>query len=74
MTKNFFVTPGHRRTTDELPWTVAEFSNRLIKYIAGGGMMAFGRTIEQDIRDRKQSRFLTAMGVVGTIYLILWII
>ena len=74
MTKNFFVKPGHSEYAADLPWKVAEFSSRLIKYIAGGGMMAFGRTIEQDRRDYKQNRFLAAMGVDGTIYLILWII
>ncbi len=72
MTRNFFVGRAQGYHTDELPWNLKMIPNRLVKYLAGGGMMAFGRTMEQDKRDRRQNRFLAAMGAIGTIYLILW--
>ncbi len=74
MVNDFFVKPGHAYSTDELPWHLAMIPDRFVRYLAGGGMMACGRTMAQDKRDRRQNRFLAIMGVVGIIYLILWAI
>lgn len=74
MKQDVFLKPGHAYTSDKLPWKMMLIDNRLARYIAGGGMMAFGRTLEQDRRDMRQNRFLAAIAAVFTIYLILWLI
>ena len=71
MTHDFFIKPGHAYTSDKLPWKMVLIENRLVRYIAGGGMMAFGRTLEQDKRERRQNRFLVWTGAITIIYLIL---
>ncbi|MBR4523791.1 MAG: hypothetical protein IKO64_06125 [Kiritimatiellae bacterium] len=57
----------------DVPWTVLDAPSKLCRYIAGGGVMAFGRTLDQDRRDYAQTRFLSAAGIVLIVYLILWI-
>ncbi len=74
MTHDFFLKPGHAYTADKLPWKMVLIENRLVRYIAGGGMMAFGRTLEQDKRERRQNRFLAWTGAITAIYLILMFI
>lgn len=57
----------------DVPWKVLDAPSKLYRYIAGGGMMAFGRTLNQDRRDYAQTKFLAAAGIVFLIYLTLWI-
>lgn len=65
----------------ETPWTVAsdppsagetatgrKFGGRLIRYLCGGGLKTFGRTVEQEERDLRQTRFLAVFAVL----VVLW--
>ena len=42
---------------------------RLIHYLAGGGMMAFGRTVRQEEVLMRRKRFLAGAAVVVAIWL-----
>lgn len=44
---------------------------RLFHYISGGGIKAFDRTLSQDVRNRRQSRFLAVAAVLFAIWLCL---
>ena len=65
-----FVKSGHENENADIPWEFASIQNRLVKYIAGGGMMAFGRTVTQERRDRNQNRLFYAFGIFLVIDLI----
>ena len=42
---------------------------KLIHYLAGGGMVAFGRTVRQEEVRRRRIRFLAGASVVGVAWL-----
>lgn len=44
---------------------------KLFHYISGGGMRTFGRTLEQDSKSRRQSRFLVCSAVLLLVWLTL---
>ena len=44
---------------------------RLYHYISGGGMRTFGRTLEQDARSRRQTRFLVFFAAALAVWLLL---
>ena len=50
-----------------------KFGWRLFHYIAGGGMMAFGRTVKQDEVALRQSRFLAICAVLAAVWTVFWI-
>lgn len=70
------VTAEHSYTRSDEPWRLDEYTAahgetssgkeygwKLFHYISGGGMRTFGRTIRQEIRSRRQNRFLVAVAV-----------
>ena len=73
-----FVGDAHSYTRSKSRWridaAVRSARDRLYHYISGGGLSAFGRTIAQEERDEKQTRFLVAAGVAFVIWLLLLIV
>lgn len=51
----------HPYTRSSQPWVLSDSkaeSNKLIHYISGGGLRAFGRTVQQEEVRTRQIRFL----------------
>lgn len=72
------VRDAHDYTHDELPWIIDRGEDegshaRLMRYLAGGGMSAFGRTLEQERTRRRHRNFWCWMGVLGTLWLVFYI-
>ena len=62
---------AHAYTRSGSPWIIDEHYSpcgKLIRYISGGGMRTFGRTVRQEEVRRRQRRFLTVAGVL----IVLW--
>ena len=67
------VTDAHAYTRSQCPWIMADnvsVYGRLMHYIAGGGMVAFGRTVKQEEVRRRRIRFLSGASVVGVVWLL----
>ena len=67
------VTDAHAYTRSRSPWIMAEHTSvygKLIHYIAGGGMVAFGRTVRQEEVCRRRKRFLVGSAAVGVAWLL----
>lgn len=47
---------------------------RLFHYLSGGGMRSFRRTLEEDGRSRRQTRFLVFSAVVFVAWLVLAVV
>lgn len=67
----------HAYTSAKVPWRLDEYQQasattsrgkkfgwRLFHYLSGGGMQAFGRTIQQEDASARQTRFLVVAGVL----------
>lgn len=81
------ISDAHSYTRSSEPWSFGRAPSgdvinsrgkvicwKLFQYISGGGLKSFGRTVEQDERDRRQARFLVAAGVLAFIWLLLLVI
>lgn len=78
------VTREHSYMSSSEPWRM-EFNTkvqgrtvsgktygwRLFHYISGGGIKAFDRTLRQDVRNRRQSRFLVVSAALFFVWLCL---
>ena len=65
---------AHAYTRSRSPWIFAEHRSvygKLIQYIAGGGMVAFGRTVRQEEVRSRQRRFLAVAAVLAAVWLVL---
>ena len=65
---------AHPYTRSESPWILGEHVSvygKLIHYLAGGGMEAFGRTVKQEEVLRRQRRFLSVAGLLAVGWLAL---
>lgn len=65
---------AHPYTRSESPWILGEHHSvygKLIHYLAGGGMEAFGRTVKQEEVRRRRRRFLSAAGLLAVGWLAL---
>ena len=70
------VTDAHAYTRSSCPWIMAEHRSvygKLIHYLAGGGMVAFGRTVRQEEVRRRRTRFLVGSSVVAVRWLLFFI-
>ena len=78
------MTAEHSYTRSSEPWQMdrytaahgetssgKEYGWRLFHYISGGGMRTFGRTLRQDARSRRQTRFLVVSAVLFAVWLCL---
>ncbi len=66
------VTDAHAYTREKVPWILREHKSvygKLIHYLAGGGMSAFGRTISQEKAHQRHIRFFIVASVFGIIWL-----
>lgn len=77
---------GHAYTKSKTPWLLetaheaktetsanAKARWRLFHYLSGGGLRAFGRTVEQEEAEAKRTRFLIKAAVAGAVWLYFWI-
>ena len=67
------VTDAHAYTRSRCPWIMSEHRSvygKLMHYIAGGGMVAFGRTVRQEEVRRRRIRFLAGSSVVAALWLL----
>lgn len=80
------VGDAHGYTRSSMPWRLdakreseetAEPGRRpgwkLFHYLSGGGMRAFGRTVEQEEADSRRAGFLAASAAVGAAWLFFWL-
>ena len=67
---------AHAYTRSDSPWILADSESvygRLIHYISGGGMRAFGRTVRQEEIRRRHRRFLVVAAVFAVLWVVFWI-
>ena len=67
------VTDAHAYTRSQTPWILPEHRSvygKLINYLAGGGMGAFGRTVRQEEVRRRQRRFLVVAAFLACAWLL----
>lgn len=80
------VTDAHAYTHSKTPWlldahtevvgktaTGRKFGWKLIHYLSGGGLRTFGRTVEQEERAHRQTRFLVFAGCLAALWLVVLI-
>ncbi len=78
------VSAAHSYTRSKVPWRLDEYQDahgetskgkrfgwKLYHYISGGGMSTFGRTIQQEERGVRQSRFLVVACLAAALWLAL---
>lgn len=71
------VTHAHAYTRSRTPWIIPvhrSVCGKLIHYLAGGGIEAFGRTVRQEEVRRRQTRFLAASAAVAVGWLLLLLV
>lgn len=77
-----FLRDEHAYTRSRVPWRIDEdraagggtsgekkFGWRLFHYLSGGGLRAFGRSVQQEEAEVKRNRFLAVAGVLGALWL-----
>lgn len=67
---------AHAYTRSKSPWILAEHQSvygRLIKYLSGGGMRAFGRTVRQEEVRRRHLQFWFFAVFAATLWLLFWL-
>ncbi len=80
------VRRAHAYTNSRTPWLMdpgqasrtetpgrTKTSWRLFRYLAGGGLSAFGRTVEQEEIEARRTGFLIKAAVLGAVWLYFWI-
>lgn len=70
------VSKAHDYTRSKTPWILTEHRSsygKLIHYLSGGGMRAFGRTVRQEEAHRKHVRFFLVSGFLSILWLILYV-
>ena len=71
----------HAYTSTDIPWAMdaavegaspdsAKGNRRLFRYLAGGGMRAFGRSSDQELLIRRQTRFLWFAAVLAVCWIV----
>ena len=68
------VTDAHAYTRSSCPWIIPErrsVCGKLVHYLAGGGMEAFGRTVQQEEVRRRQTRFVSVAAALAVGWLIM---
>lgn len=65
------VADAHAYTRSKSPWILSEHKSvygKLIHYISGGGMCAFGRTVHQEEVRKRHIRFIVEAAVFGVVW------
>lgn len=71
------VTDAHEYTRTDSPWIIGEHQSiygKLIHYLSGGGMMTFGRTVEQEKVRRDHRRFVLWASVAGVLWAVFYFV
>lgn len=79
------VKSAHAYTRSPTPWRLDSYRGasgvtsdgkkygwKLFHYLSGGGMRAFGRSVEQEEMSWRQTRFLRVCGILAIIWLWLY--
>ena len=67
---------AHAYTRSDSPWIIdvpKTVCDRLVRYLSGGGMRAFGRTVRQEEIHERHRRFWIGAAAFGLLWLIFWI-
>ena len=67
------VSAAHAYTRSKSPWIIVEHKSvygKLVHYISGGGMRAFGRTVRQEEVRGRQRRFCIAAAVFAVFWVV----
>ena len=70
------IKPAHGYTREDSPWIIEgpdAFRCRLVRFLAGGGMHTFGRTISQEMARAKHRRFMFVVAAIAVCWLVLYI-
>ena len=70
------VGDAHAYTRSESPWILANQDSacgKLMRYLSGGGMRAFGRTVRQEETRRRHLRFWVLAAMFSVLWLGFWI-
>ena len=69
------VKHDHEYTSVDEPWQIDDDQrgSPLYRYLRGGGVRAFGRTVHQVARERRQTRFLAVFAVLAVVWFLLWL-
>lgn len=67
----------HEYTRSRTPWILSDYRGvygKLLHYISGGGMRAFGRTVRQEEARRRQGRFLLVAALLDAAWLLFYFV
>ena len=70
------VRAAHEYTRSSAPWIIPDSrtpGDRLMHYLSGGGMRAFGRTIRQEEVSLRHRRFWEVSAVLAALWLVFWV-
>lgn len=70
------VRDAHSYTRSDTPWIMDDAGavyGKLIHYISGGGMRAFGRTVRQEEIGRRHRRFAVVAIAFAVLWTLFWI-
>ena len=72
------VSSAHGYTREDVPWDLSDSTStrrgRLARFLAGGGMKTFGRTIHQQKAARRHTRFWIVFVSLFAIWLLSYLI
>ena len=70
------VREAHAYTRSDTPWILSDSSascGKLIHYISGGGMRAFGRTVRQEEIGRRHRRLFAVAIAFAGLWAVFWV-
>lgn len=73
MTDERKETPQNYRPLPTAPGKLEAYGKKLFRYLSGGGIAAFRRTVKEEEAEARQERFLAVASFVGIAWLVLWI-
>jgi len=67
---------AHAYTRSKSPWILSDGTSvcgRLVHYLSGGGMRAFGRTVRQEEIRCRHARFWVAVAALAALWMVFWV-
>lgn len=68
-----FRADAHEYTRSKTPWILESCKSKLLRYLSGGGLSVFGRTVGQEEARDRHFKFLVKAAVFGVVWLLLYI-
>ena len=69
---DIFVGKAHGYTASDTPWIIGDESRsiygKLVYYLSGGGMKAFGRSVHQEEVRRRHRRFVIVLSLLAAVW------